>query len=48
MQCGHFNRNSPFLLPFSAHNNPTLKRTFEAHGAVAGDYYTAPTISPIL
>jgi hypothetical protein len=38
MQYGHVNRNSPFLLPFSAHDSPTLKRSIEAHGAVAGDY----------
>ena len=35
---GAFNRNRPFLLPFSAHDKPTLKRNIEAHGAVTRDY----------
>ncbi len=35
---GTFNRNRPFLLPFSAHDKPTLKRNIEAHGAVASRY----------
>lgn len=35
---GVFNRNRPFLLPFSAHDKLTLKRNIEAHGAVASDY----------
>jgi acyl transferase domain-containing protein len=38
MKRGHFNHSRPFLLPFSAHDKPTLKRNIEAHGAVAGDY----------
>ena len=33
-----FYRNRPFLLPFSAHDKPTLKRNIEAHGQVAGRY----------
>jgi acyl transferase domain-containing protein len=31
-------RNRPFLLPFSAHDKPTLKRNIEAHGAVVQQY----------
>lgn len=31
-------RNRPFLLPFSAHDKPTLKRNIEAHGAVIQQY----------
>ena len=35
---GAFNRNRPFLLLFSAHDKPTLKRNIEAHSAVINDY----------
>ncbi|KAK2596504.1 hypothetical protein N8I77_013391 [Diaporthe amygdali] len=31
-------RKRPFLLPFSAHDKPTLLRNIEAHGKVAADY----------
>lgn len=31
-------RHRPFLLPFSAHDKPTLKRNIEAHGAVVQHY----------
>ncbi|KAI0529971.1 putative polyketide synthase [Xylaria digitata] len=31
-------RKRPFLLPFSAHDKPTLKRNIEAHGKVVGSY----------
>ncbi|KAJ6172830.1 KR domain-containing protein [Penicillium chermesinum] len=32
-------RNRPFLLPFSAHDKPTLKRNIEAHGEVVQQYH---------
>jgi len=35
---GAFNRNRPFLLPFSAHDKPTLRRNIEAHGAILDNY----------
>lgn len=35
---GAYNRNRPFLLPFSAHDRPTLRRNIEAHRAVIDDY----------
>lgn len=31
-------RNRPFLLPFSAHDRPTLMRNIAAHAKVAGNY----------
>lgn len=31
-------RKRPFLLPFSAHDKPTLQRNIEAHGQVAHNY----------
>ena len=31
-------QNRPYLLPFSAHDKPTLKRNIEAHGKVAKNY----------
>ncbi|KAL9047183.1 MAG: hypothetical protein Q9214_000184, partial [Letrouitia sp. 1 TL-2023] len=31
-------QNRPYLLPFSAHDKPTLKRNIEAHSKVAGNY----------
>jgi len=33
-----FNHYRPFLLPFSAHDKPTLKRNIEALGAIQGHY----------
>jgi acyl transferase domain-containing protein len=35
---GAFNRNRPFLLPFSAHDKETLKRNILAHGKVIDNY----------
>ncbi|KAI0403612.1 polyketide synthase [Xylaria palmicola] len=35
---GHFNRNKPYLLLFSAHEKAALKRNIEAHGLVASHY----------
>ncbi|KAL4749621.1 hypothetical protein BDW72DRAFT_194652 [Aspergillus terricola var. indicus] len=35
---GAFNRNRPFLLPFSAHDKETLKRNISAHGQVVDNY----------
>ena len=35
---GAFNRNRPYLLPFSAHDKQTLKRNIEAYGGIADDY----------
>ena len=35
---GAFSRKRPFLLTFSAHDKPTLKRNIAAHGQVAGKY----------
>ena len=35
---GAFNRNRPFLLPFSAHDKETLKRNIGAHGQVVDNY----------
>ncbi|KAI4159807.1 MAG: hypothetical protein LQ342_006318 [Letrouitia transgressa] len=31
-------QNRPYLLPFSAHDKPTLKHNIEAYGKVAGNY----------
>ncbi|KAH7319610.1 putative polyketide synthase [Stachybotrys elegans] len=31
-------RKRPFLLPFSAHDKPTLKRNIDAHGAIVDKY----------
>jgi acyl transferase domain-containing protein/NADPH:quinone reductase-like Zn-dependent oxidoreductase len=33
-----FDRNRPFLLPFSAHDKATLRRNIDAHGRVADKY----------
>ena len=35
---GAYNRNRPFLLPFSAHDKATLKRNIAAHSKVASKY----------
>ncbi|OKL57953.1 hypothetical protein UA08_06759 [Talaromyces atroroseus] len=35
---GIHNRNRPFLLPFSAHDKPTLNRNIAAYGKIAGNY----------
>ena len=35
---GAFNRNRPYLLPFSAHDTQTLKRNIEAYGGIAENY----------
>ena len=35
---GAFNRNRPYLLPFSAHDKQTLKRNIEAYGGIADNY----------
>ncbi|KAK8102439.1 KR domain-containing protein [Apiospora sp. TS-2023a] len=35
---GLFNQNRPYLLPFSAHDKPTLLRNIQAHAEVVGDY----------
>ena len=33
-----FQRKRPFLLPFSAHDKPTLKRNIDAHGKIVDKY----------
>jgi acyl transferase domain-containing protein/NADPH:quinone reductase-like Zn-dependent oxidoreductase len=35
---GTLERNRPFLVPFSAHDKPTLKRNIEAHSTVVQNY----------
>ncbi|KAL2802399.1 KR domain-containing protein [Aspergillus granulosus] len=35
---GVFNQKRPYLLPFSAHDKPTLMRNIEAYSKIVGDY----------